>query len=136
VHSSVAFDLTVTSLWCPLLVGNRVTLLGPEPGVEGLERVLREQRDFGLVKITPAHLEVLGERLRDAVLAGQARALVIGGEQLTMAQLRPWMERAPETRLINEYGPTETVVGCCIHEVGRSEVNGGVVAIGTPTANT
>ena len=43
---------------------------------------------------------------------------------------------APRTRLINEYGPTETVVGCCVHEVSAEDVAAGVVPIGRPIANT
>src|SRR4029077_14913946 len=39
-------------------------------------------------------------------------------------------------RLINEYGPTETVVGCCVYEVKEQEVFGGAVPIGRPIDNT
>src|SRR6185436_5082634 len=40
------------------------------------------------------------------------------------------------TRLINEYGPTETVVGCCIHDASPHDLADGVVPIGRPIANT
>src|SRR6185503_9094418 len=43
---------------------------------------------------------------------------------------------APETRLINEYGPTETVVGCCVYEVRSTDSHHGSVPIGRPIANT
>ncbi|HYO59951.1 amino acid adenylation domain-containing protein, partial [Archangium sp.] len=43
---------------------------------------------------------------------------------------------APQTRLINEYGPTETVVGCCIYEVAAGDAEAGSVPIGKPIANT
>src|SRR5207302_2770436 len=48
----------------------------------------------------------------------------------------------PETRLINEYGPTETVVGCCVFDAtGSEDQQGGesgrdAVPIGRPVANT
>ncbi len=45
-----------------------------------------------------------------------------------------WREAAPHTRLINEYGPTETVVGCCVYETDRPRP--GAVPIGRPIANT
>src|SRR5262249_26551089 len=63
-------------------------------------------------------------------------AFVIGGEQLTAEQIAFWQEHAPETDLINEYGPTETVVGCCVYRVGRGERSQGAVPIGRPIANT
>ena len=46
-----------------------------------------------------------------------------------------WRERSPRLRLINEYGPTETVVGCCVHEVPTGEPAAGPVPIGRPIAN-
>src|SRR6185369_1499963 len=39
-------------------------------------------------------------------------------------------------RLINEYGPTETVVGCCVYEVPPGTSPSGALPIGRPIANT
>ncbi len=39
------------------------------------------------------------------------------------------MDRSPGTVIVNEYGPTETVVGCCVYEVGPGDVARGVVPI-------
>jgi acyl-coenzyme A synthetase/AMP-(fatty) acid ligase/acyl carrier protein len=63
------------------------------------------------------------------------RAFIIGGEALRAESLRLWREHCPKTRLINEYGPTETVVGCCIHEVQSGDPLEGSVPIGRPIAN-
>ena len=38
--------------------------------------------------------------------------------------------------MINEYGPTETVVGCCVYEVKADDPRHGFVPIGRPIANT
>ncbi|HEX7955683.1 MAG TPA: condensation domain-containing protein, partial [Pyrinomonadaceae bacterium] len=59
VHSSIGFDLTVTSLYLPLLSGQSVVMLPEEYAVEGLRDALRNRGDFSLVKITPSHLELL-----------------------------------------------------------------------------
>jgi hypothetical protein len=61
---------------------------------------------------------------------------VIGGEELKTGGLKYWQERARGTRLINEYGPTETVVGCCVYEVNGAETGREAVPIGKPIANT
>ncbi|PYS87922.1 MAG: non-ribosomal peptide synthetase [Acidobacteria bacterium] len=135
VHSPLGFDLTVTSLFAPLLSGRSIVLLPEEQGVEGLAATLRERGDFSLVKITPSHLEMLNQMLTQAELPGSARALIIGGEALTNETLELWRTYAPEVRLINEYGPTETVVGCCIYEVAAADPATGAVPIGRPIAN-
>jgi amino acid adenylation domain-containing protein len=136
VHSPVGFDLTVTSLLSPLVSGCGVKLIPEEEGVEGLSKALLEGSNFSLVKITPSHLEVLKEWLPEDELAGRANALIIGGEALFAESLSYWRTHAPETRLINEYGPTETVVGCCIYEVPGEGAPVGAVPIGRPIANT
>jgi acyl-coenzyme A synthetase/AMP-(fatty) acid ligase len=61
---------------------------------------------------------------------------VIGGENLPAETLRFWRQAAPAMRLINEYGPTETVVGCSFHEVTPADPGVGPVPIGRPIANT
>ncbi|WP_435021128.1 amino acid adenylation domain-containing protein [Tundrisphaera sp. TA3] len=135
VHSSASFDLTVTSLLAPLVAGRRVDLLDEGLGVEQLAQALRDHRDYSLVKITPAHLQLLGRQLDPKDVAGRTRAFVVGGESLTAEHVAFWREHAPETVIYNEYGPTETVVGCCIQQVG-GEADGPTIPIGKPIAST
>ncbi|MFO0762808.1 MAG: non-ribosomal peptide synthase/polyketide synthase, partial [Byssovorax sp.] len=136
VHSSIGFDLTVTSLFVPLLAGKTVTLVPEERGVLGLADALRAGSDFSLVKLTPSHLEALSAELGEAGVAGKTRALIIGGEALFGRHLQLFREQAPETRLINEYGPTETVVGCAVYEVPPGPLPEGAIPIGRPIANS
>ncbi|WP_233595935.1 non-ribosomal peptide synthetase [Corallococcus sp. CA031C] len=137
VHSSFSFDLTVTSLLAPLAAGRPAVLVDEAVGaVEGLGDALRRRADHSLVKLTPAHLRLLEAQLGEQDAPGRARAFVIGGEALGYEALEHWRRYAPGTRLINEYGPTETVVGCCIHEVREDEPRTGPVPIGHPIANT
>ena len=136
VNSSIAFDATVTSFFAPLLTGKRVVLLPEKQEIEALAEVLLSQRHFSLVKITPAHLEILRHMFAESELDGQANCFVIGGEALPAGVVELWRKHASSTRLINEYGPTETVVGCCTYEIGSSEYPGDDVPIGKPIANT
>jgi amino acid adenylation domain-containing protein len=136
VHSSISFDLTVTSLYPALLAGGHVELLQEDVGAQNLIAALKKPDHRSLVKITPAHLELLSQQLSSEEAATVTKTFVIGGEALLAENLVLWREFAPETRLINEYGPTETVVGCCVYEVRAEDPPTGPVLIGRPIANT
>ena len=136
VHSSPAFDLTVTSLYVPLITGAAVHLLDERLGVDALAEALRSGRGYTLVKLTPAHLDLLRQQLAPDEVAGAAGTLVIGGENLVGDALEYWRRNAPATALVNEYGPTETVVGCCVYRVRPDDRFTGSVPIGRPIANT
>jgi len=134
VHSSMAFDLTVTSMFTPLLVGGRVRFV-IEDDIAALQRasVLEEA---SLLKITPAHLDVLAELTPQRGACGSPTAMIIGGEMLHPRTVEHWRSYAPESRLINEYGPTETVVGCAIYDATEGPLTYCSVPIGRPIANT
>ncbi len=139
VHSSLAFDLTVTSIFAPLSAGKPVTIVPEGREIEALVEVLTGgDGPMSLVKITPAHLELLNRLVPAEKAANAARVFVIGGEALTWQAVSFWREHAKGTRLINEYGPTETVVGCAIYDAqdGEAALPTATVPIGKPIANT
>ncbi len=135
LHSPIGFDLTVTSLFAPLLSGGAVELLADERGIEALAETLREKTEYALTKLTPAHLGLLGPIAADGEPAAWARTLIVGGEALLGEALAPWTKRSPEVRIANEYGPTETVVGCSAFIVRAGAIEPGPVPIGRPIAN-
>ncbi len=135
VHSTLAFDATVTALFTPLLVGATVTLLPEGIDVEDLSAALRQDGGFGLVKITPQHLQLLGQQVPSEAAAGLTRAFVIGGENLTADQIAFWRQHAQETLMFNEYGPTETVVGCVVYQITEDWQGKGSVPIGRVIPN-
>ena len=71
-----------------------------------------------------------------AALAGVVQTLVLGAEALRGEMLQTWQAAAPRTRLLNEYGPTETVVGCSSYLLPPGPPPPGPVPIGLPIANT
>ena len=135
LHSSLAFDLTVTSVLAPLAAGAAVTA-SVAGGAEGLAGLLARGPGFAVVKVVPAHLPVLAGLVPAGVLAGVAGRLVVGGEALSGAVARSWLERAPGMVVVNEYGPTEATVGCCTWEVRAGDPVPGQVPIGRPAPNT
>ena len=136
VHSSISFDLTITGLFTPLLVGRCVRILPPEPGATALGNALRRNENFSLVKITPAHLELLRGQLTPEEATGRTRFFIVGGEALPGESVNFWQDHAPGTIVVNEYGPTETVVGCCVYFAPQGKRFEGTLPIGRPIANT
>lgn len=136
VSTSLAFDATVTSIFCPLLSGRLLVLLTDGQELDGLERILRQPTQWSLIKISPAHLHTLGQRLQMEKLPCTVNSFVIGGEALSPSTVALWRSIWPQTRLFNEYGPTETVVGCTVYEVPQDWVMVSSVPIGYPIENT
>jgi amino acid adenylation domain-containing protein/non-ribosomal peptide synthase protein (TIGR01720 family) len=135
VHSTIAFDATVSAVFTPLLTGKTITLVSDNADLEALGKALLHYKDFNIVKITPAHLYLLSNQIQPQEAAQLTRAFVIGGENLTSDQIDFWQKNAPNTLLFNEYGPTETVVGCVVYEALKWQ-GGGSVPIGRAIGNT
>lgn len=140
VSSPLCFDATLTSMLTPLCAGGCVRFVA-EDSTETLElcRLLMADKPY-LFKLTPAHLLAL-VALPQAEQGGNAlHVLVIGGEALSAELCQKWRDLLPNALIINEYGPTETVVGCCIYTAKPGEAiltdPRGYVPIGTAIANT
>ncbi|PHB32505.1 non-ribosomal peptide synthetase, partial [Bacillus pseudomycoides] len=135
VHSSLSFDLTITSIFPSLLVGKEVMLIPESADIEAFGEIIKRSKSLSLLKITPAHLKLLSQQLKPEEFAGKAHTIVIGGEPLFEENIALWRKYAPSTRLINEYGPTETVVGCSTYEISSDVSMSGQVPIGRPISN-
>lgn len=135
VHSPFSFDLTITGLLLPLIAGGIVELVSQGNELERLCDALADpEQHYALIKLTPSHLQVLSSWLGERTRSGRIDAFIIGGESLPSDLLTVWQQQSPETRLINEYGPTETVVGCSTYEVPAA-VGNESIAIGRPLGN-
>src|SRR5579864_7500045 len=78
LFSSLAFDLTVTSIFTPLISGGRIVVYREDPGVHGMA-VLKVIEDGAadIVKLTPSHLAMI----KDMDLgATRIRKFIVGGE--------------------------------------------------------
>ncbi|GEC17205.1 non-ribosomal peptide synthetase [Nitrobacter winogradskyi] len=134
VHSSIGFDATITSLLLPMLAGQTVILLPERDDIEALGQILASERRLSLIKVTPSHLSMLA-----ALQVGPfcpPSCIVVGGEALPAGIIEPWLDG--RSLVVNEYGPTETVVGCCIQILDRGvrAQADGTMPIGRPIWNT
>jgi amino acid adenylation domain-containing protein/non-ribosomal peptide synthase protein (TIGR01720 family) len=132
LHSPITFDLTMTSLLCPLVRGETLRIyLADAQADEMLADMFDPATAVNFVKLTPSHIALLGDL---PVGCSNVRVAVVGGEAVTAAHVRTLRRLNPEIRFINEYGPTETAVGSMWYEAG--DENDGPVSIGRPIQNT
>jgi amino acid adenylation domain-containing protein len=125
LHSSVSFDMAVTTLYAPLLSGGTVRLVD----LQDVGPAETDRPTF--LKITPSHLSLLHAL---PAACSPTEQLVIGGEMLTGTAVDAWRARYPGVTVVNEYGPTEAAVGCCVHVVAPgAPLEPGPVPIGAPT---
>ncbi len=137
LHSSISFDLTITSVFAPLVCGQQVTILSRANGIDGLTKSLSyASTDFAFIKLTPAHVRLLGRFSAAHQVKAQIHGLIIGGEALFAEDIAAWQEEIGEIHIYNEYGPTEAVVGCCVYEVAATGSKAVALPIGTPIPNT
>ncbi|MFZ1289539.1 MAG: amino acid adenylation domain-containing protein, partial [Melioribacteraceae bacterium] len=119
VHSSISFDATITSIYPPLLQGKKIVLMKESDDLDELKKTINLYSKFSILKITPAHLELLTQQISVEEAKNVSQAMVIGGENLTSKQIDFWQTYSSETLLFNEYGPTEAVVGCIVYESSK-----------------
>jgi amino acid adenylation domain-containing protein len=131
LFSSTAFDLVVPNLYAALVAGQPVHLLEVGVDLSRLGRALIAWAPYSFVKLTPGHLEIIGQQLDDAQAAGLAELVLVAGEAFPGEQAERWHALLGDGRLVNEYGPTECSVGACTHPIGP-EPQPAVVPIGLP----
>ena len=111
LFTSLAFDLTQTSIYLTLLTGGALHVYRSQD-VSTVFKDLTSRKSITCIKLTPAHLPFL----KDLDLSG-ILSFIIGGEQLTHADLDNLGALHPTARIFNEYGPTEATIGCVVAEV-------------------
>jgi amino acid adenylation domain-containing protein len=133
LYSSLSFDLTVTSIFVPLICGRTIRIY-PEPRDEApLIRRVVEDNETDVLKLTPAHLMLL--RNMD-LTNSRLKVLILGGEDLKAEHaLDIHRMLGGRAAIYNEYGPTETVVGCMIYRFDPTRDTQGSVPIGVAIDN-
>ncbi len=132
LYSSLSFDLTVTSVFTPLIGGNSIYIYRDDGQEYVLFRIMKEKK-VSVVKLTPSHLSLLKELDNND---SSIKRFIVGGEDLKVS-LASEIHRSfgGNIEIYNEYGPTETVVGCMIHRYDTCRDTSASVPIGVPADN-
>lgn len=135
VFTSLSFDLSVTSIFLPLVSGNSMYIFSEEYDLLDVCNQIIKKRDINLIKLTPAHLNIFSSLIKDKDHG--IKRFIVGGEQLYTDLAKKVCENSKyKLEIYNEYGPTEATVGCMTHLFNINEDIGTVVPIGIPIANT
>ena len=131
LHSSIAFDLTVTSLFTALIFGNRIVIYSNDKTEISLLKMMKENK-VTVVKLTPAHLTFLQNTDNSN---SKIKRLIVGGEELKVDLVKEITNSFDGVEFYNEYGPTEATVGCMIYKYDEQKDIGLFVPIGRPIDN-
>jgi amino acid adenylation domain-containing protein len=130
LYTSLSFDLTITSIFCPLTRGGNLTVFGQHDDIAMiLRKIFSAESHINSIKLTPSHINILGEL---DIVSSTVSCAIVGGEEVTSGQVKILKRMNPSINIYNEYGPTETTVGCIVK---RLEENMPVL-IGKPICNT
>jgi acyl-CoA synthetase (AMP-forming)/AMP-acid ligase II len=69
-----------------------------------------------------------------SVEASTLATIALGGEAVSITDLRALWAQAPSMRVFNRYGPTETTIAVTNAELSQDVIDSGVVTIGSPHA--
>ena len=128
-YSAFGFDLTLTSIFVPLCSGGCIRVY-PEPDARADLSIMDvlTQNQVDVIKLTPAHLATI---MQSEIGKSRVHTLIVGGDNLESSlALKALGLFGADTRIINEYGPTEAVVGCMHHEFNPEKDAGLSVPIG------
>ncbi|PUZ30108.1 surfactin family lipopeptide synthetase A [Chitinophaga costaii] len=136
LFTAVSFDLTLTSVFTPLISGNTIVIYEERDNELLIETVLRDNK-VDIIKLTPSHLLLLKELPAVVFTASRVRQFIVGGELFESRLAMEICKKFPHpVALHNEYGPTEATVGCMIHTFHPLTDTGHRVLIGAPIYNT
>ncbi|MFZ5987760.1 MAG: amino acid adenylation domain-containing protein [Bacillota bacterium] len=132
LYSSLSFDLTVTSVFTPLISGNKIMVYADDGEEFVLYRILGDNQTT-VLKLTPAHLSLIKDLDNSN---SSVKRLIVGGEDLKVVLAKSIYDSfGGDIEIFNEYGPTETVVGCMIHKYDVEKDTEQSVPVGIPADN-
>ena len=134
LYTSLSFDLTVTSIFVPLVSGAKV-LVYEETSDQRTPTILRviQDKTAEVIKLTPAHLSLIKDL---DMQNSRVKKLIVGGEDLRADLAKKiYNNFEGNVEIFNEYGPTEAVVGCMIHKYNPKNDIATSVPIGKPVDN-
>ena len=134
LFAPISFDASTFEIWGPLLNGGRLVIMPPQASsLDDLGRAIREHQVTTLWLTAGLFHLMVDQRLQDL---RPIRQLLAGGDVLSPRHVRLVLEKLPDCRMINGYGPTENTTFTCCHVMRHGDLVAESVPIGVPISNT
>lgn len=134
--STIAADLGNTVVFPALISGGALHVIDYETATNAnkFEKYMSEHA-LDVMKITPSHFRALFEARKASTIIPR-KALVFGGERLTVEMVQSINQAYPNCRVFNHYGPTECTVGSIMMPIDDVSQFGVSVPLGYPIFNS
>ncbi len=130
----VSFDASTFEIWGALLNGGRLVIMPPHASsLDDLGAAIRRHQVTTLW-LTAGLFHLMVEQRVDDLKS--LRQLLAGGDVLSPHHVRLFLQAAPNTSLINGYGPTENTTFTCCYVMRQGDSLPEPVPIGKPISNT
>ena len=96
---------------------------------------LNDRRITTILWATSAIMLVGNSNILDVALPRYLKRVAFAGEAMPAKQLKVWMNKLPDARFVNLYGPTEITVDCTYYEVDREFDDDEFIPIGRDCHN-
>ncbi|SDF55904.1 non-ribosomal peptide synthetase [Chitinophaga filiformis] len=115
----LSFDLTITSIFLPLVTGKKIVVFREEEPTDlVLQQCFSGQYGIDSIKLTPSHISLLKHL---ELTHTPVQVVITGGEQLLSSQAATLFRLNRDILLFNEYGPTEATVGCIVKRISPDD---------------
>lgn len=126
--TSHLFDMALTTLFLPLYRGGAI-VMAESDAIDMKIKEMLTNKSIDLIKLTPSHVDLLSE-ISNVML--DDKVIILGGEKVELRHRDFLLKHGKNTKIYNEYGPTEATVGCIVVELENSKP---IKSIGRPIAN-
>lgn len=134
LFSTLSFDASTFEIFGSLLNGCKLVIFPPElPTLDDLSLFIKNQK-ISTIFLTAG----LFQQLNDAHINNMKglKKLLTGGDAISLAVTKKFKAIAPDTILMNVYGPTENTTFSTFYEVSKNEDWNSPLPIGKAISNT
>lgn len=133
--SSLSTDSSIAGIYWTLCTGGTLVLPAHhmEQNMDNLSNIL-EQNEVSHLLCIPGLYQLMLEHCRVSALS-KLNTVIVAGEACTPSVVQHHQSQIPQTRLYNEYGPSEYTVWTTVSDLSDWQ-QGHPVSIGKPISNT